>query len=138
MNQLHEHCLMCGQRNPDSLRLEFRQNGDGRVCARFQGNPRLQGYDGILHGGIVGALLDAAMTHCLFYRGIQAVTGDLRVRFRKPVPCDASLEICAWLASQAPPVYHLKAELLRGTEVMAWARASFMQSTLKPVPATTQ
>jgi hypothetical protein len=126
----HSHCLMCGRRNPDSLRLDFHLCEDGRVCARFRGNARLQGYDGILHGGIVGALLDAAMTHCLFSRGIQAVTGDLRVRFRKPVPCNATLDIRAWLASESPPLYRLKSELLRGPEVMAWAKASFMRSSL--------
>lgn len=126
----HSHCLMCGRRNPDSLGLHFKRCGEGRVCAQFQGNPRLQGYEGILHGGIVGALLDAAMTHCLFSRGIRAVTGDLRVRFRKPVPCDAELDVQAWLAAESPPIYRLESKLLQDDQVMAWAKATFMESSL--------
>jgi hypothetical protein len=77
----HAHCFICGDQNPRSLGLEFQAVDVDTVCATFQASPELQGYDGILHGGVIAALLDAAMTHCLFHRGIQAMTGDLHVRF---------------------------------------------------------
>ncbi|MEW6363475.1 MAG: PaaI family thioesterase [Acidobacteriota bacterium] len=123
----HRHCLFCGDWNPASLRLSFTVGHDGMVRSIFHANPRLQGYDGILHGGVVGALLDAAMTHCLFHHGVQALTGDLRVRFRKPVPCEALLELRAWLLSERPPLYRLAAELLHDNHVVAKAEAKFMR-----------
>src|SRR4030042_2638964 len=71
----HSRCFLCGDRNPRSLRLCFQAGDSGIVTAKFQANEGLQGYDGTLHGGMIAALLDSAMTHWLFYRGRQAVTG---------------------------------------------------------------
>ena len=76
---------------------------------------------------MIAALLDAAMTHCLFHRGVQAVTGDLRVRFVQPVSCDAALDIRAWLLSFTPPLYRLKAEIIHDEHVVAWSEAKFME-----------
>jgi len=123
----HEECLICGYRNPWSLGMRFEPGEDGAVCGRFHGDARLQGYQGILHGGVLAALLDSAMAHCLFHRGVQGVTGDLRVRFVQPVSCATTLDVRAHLESATPPLYYLKAELLEDDRVMAWAEATFMQ-----------
>lgn len=123
----HGGCLLCGNRNPRSLNLAFQPTGDGRVGTRFKTHAELQGYDGILHGGVIASLLDAAMTHCLFHLGVQAVTGDLRVRFVQSVPCDVSLDIHAWLLSSHPPLHRLRAEITLEKRTMAWAEAKFMQ-----------
>ena len=123
----HSQCLLCGNLNPRSLNLSFRAAPNDGVTTWFKPHEELQGYDGILHGGIIASLLDAAMTHCLFHRGIQAVTGDLHVRFVRPVPLNVSLEIKAWLLSGSSPLYRLKAEIVLGEQVMAWAEAKFMK-----------
>ena len=67
------------------------------------------------------------MTHCLFHREIRAVTGDLRVRFVHAVPCEATMEIRAWLLSSDPPLYRLKSEVKINGRLMAWAEAKFME-----------
>ncbi|MCK9294487.1 MAG: PaaI family thioesterase [Desulfobulbaceae bacterium] len=123
----HAQCLLCGSRNPWSLHLSFLAEKDGVVCTRFQAHPGLQGYAGILHGGVIAALLDTAMTHCLFYHGVQALTGDLRVRFVKPVACTETLAIRAWIVSSCPPLYHLRSEIVIAGSTMARAKARFMQ-----------
>jgi uncharacterized protein (TIGR00369 family) len=102
-------------------------DADGVVTTRFQAHAGLQGYEGILHGGVIAALLDAAMTHCLFYHGVRAVTGDLRVRFVRPVACTVLLEIRAWVLTICPPLYHLQSEIIVDGGIMAWAKARFMQ-----------
>lgn len=122
----HSYCLLCKSRNPFSLGLEFNVDKDGEVSACFQGRPFLQGYETLLHGGIISALLDAAMTHCLFHHGVQAVTGDLHVRFVHSVPCNAFLDLRARILSSRPPLYHLNAELLCESKVMARAEAKFL------------
>ena len=94
----HCNCIVCGSRNPVSLGLVFDVMADGTVSSQFRGSALMQGYDGILHGGIIAALLDASMTHCLFHLGVEAVTGTLDVRFVKPVPCDALLTVRASFA----------------------------------------
>lgn len=123
----HTHCLLCGAQNPLGLRLNFSPDVDGCVSASFKGQWLLQGYNGVLHGGVISSLLDAAMTHCLFYRGIEAVTAELVVRFLRPVPLDAQVEICARLLSERPPLFRLRAELQQGGQTMAYARAKFMR-----------
>lgn len=125
--KIHTQCIMCGDNNPMSLRLIFEQGASGEVCASFQGNSLLQGYDGILHGGVISALLDSAMTNCLFYRNIEAVTGELFVRFVAPVPYGTRVILRAWLVNETPPLYQLKAELAHGGTIMASAEAKFMQ-----------
>jgi uncharacterized protein (TIGR00369 family) len=122
----HAYCMMCGDRNPWSLGLNFRAGEETMVCARFRANRALQGYRGILHGGMIAALLDAAMTHCLFRRGIQALTADLHVRFLRPIPCGALVDLRAWITAETPRRYRVKAELVLEQQVMAWAEAAFM------------
>ncbi len=122
----HRHCVICGDRNPLSLRLLFHPTNEG-VQARFQAHAGLQGYDGILHGGVIASLLDAAMTHCLFDRGICAVTVDLRIRYLLPAPCAALLDLKAWVISSKILLHHLKAEMACNGNVLASAEAQFMQ-----------
>lgn len=124
----HPNCLLCGDSNPWSLRLSFHLGADGEVAARFRGRAELQGYDGILHGGVVASLLDSAMTNCLFHHGIRAVTGELKVRYRRPTPYEVELEIRASVTECRPPLYVVESELLCAGEVMASASAKFMQA----------
>lgn len=130
----HTHCLLCGERNPFSLGLRFHDGEEGLVWSRFRALPRFQGYDGILHGGVICAVLDSAMTHCLFHRGVEAVTGDLRVRFLAPIPCGADLHVRAWPLSETPPLYRVAGIIVSGGRVMARAEAKFMQRRTDETP----
>lgn len=124
----HDNCLLCGKDNPYSLGLSFRANEDGSVVTTFRGNEFLQGYNGILHGGVISSLLDSAMTNCLFNRNILAMTGELVVRFRHPVPMDSKIGLRARLISTAPPLYRMRAEIFENNKVLAWAKAKFIDS----------
>lgn len=121
----HASCLLCGTENPWSLGLAFEPDDAGGVHADVQPDNRLQGYDGMLHGGVAAALLDAAMTHCLFHSGVRAVTGELRVRYPHPVPMGRRLSLQAHVTDATPPLYRLKAELATDGEVRVWAQAIF-------------
>ena len=124
----HAGCLLCGAENPWSLRLAFEPDGNGGVSTALEPDERLQGYDGMLHGGVAAALLDAAMTHCLFHRGVRAVTADLRVRYPQPVPMGSRIGLRAWVMESHAPLYRLKAELAdRDRRVLVWAQATFCE-----------
>ncbi|MGE4565368.1 MAG: PaaI family thioesterase [Victivallaceae bacterium] len=126
MKENHLHCILCGERNPWSLKLRFTAGEDGTVRASFRGRRLLQGYDGLLHGGVIASLLDSAMTNCLFRQKITALTGELRIRYLRPVPCDAMLELRAAVTSSRPPLYMLDSELRLDGVLMARASAKFM------------
>ena len=79
-----------------------------------------------MHGGVIAALLDAAMTHCLFHRGIQGLTCDLKVRYAHAVPCDTDVEIRARICRETPRLYLLNAEALIDGQVMVKAEGKFL------------
>jgi len=123
----HRFCLMCGHDNPLSFGLKFKRNDDGTVSTTFTGNRNLQGYTGIMHGGVLSALLDTAMAQCLLHQDIEAVTGELNVRYLEQVACDGTLDIKAWIDSSLPPLYHLKSQIRIGNKIVCKGKARFMQ-----------
>ena len=123
----HRFCLMCGQDNPFSFGLKFTKSVDGVVSTTFTGNRNLQGYTGVMHGGVLSALLDTAMAQCLLHQDIEAVTGELTVRYLEQVDCDGTLDITAWIDSSLPPLYHVKAQIRVGEKIVCKGKARFMQ-----------
>lgn len=118
---------MCGENNSLSFRLLFEHDEDGKVYSSFQSFPELQGYAGQMHGGIISALLDSAMTHCLFHRNVEGVTAELLVKYIKPVPQEAEVHLCAWVKEKILTLYKLQAELSVEGEVLVKAESKFME-----------
>jgi acyl-coenzyme A thioesterase PaaI-like protein len=97
------NCFACGPSNPIGMHLHFESAG-GEVVAHARLAPEFQGWRGIAHGGIVMALLDEAMAHAAGYAGHRGVTAAVSVRFRKPVPLEAPIEVrgrVTWQRSNA-------------------------------------
>jgi acyl-coenzyme A thioesterase PaaI-like protein len=84
------NCFVCGIQNPYGLRLKFYQSGPGEVAAETSLPPHFQGFPGIVHGGIVTALLDEALGRA--HMGVDpgetrfVYTARIEVRFRRTVP----------------------------------------------------
>jgi acyl-coenzyme A thioesterase PaaI-like protein len=53
-----ENCFVCGLSNPSGLHLHFYQTAPGEVTAETVLPEHYQGYPGVVHGGIVAAMLD--------------------------------------------------------------------------------
>ena len=123
----HPFCLVCSQSNPLGLGLEFTAQDDGSVSAVFLGHPGLEGFQGLLHGGMIASLLDGAMTNCLFARGRVAMTAELKVRYRKPVFIGQQMTIHAWITGSQAPLYLLEAELKQEGCTKAVASAKFLE-----------
>jgi uncharacterized protein (TIGR00369 family) len=91
------HCLVCGRddTNPWALGLQFRVV-DGEVVADVRTHAHQSGYPGVLHGGAVAGILDEAMGWAATHNLKQYVmTGELKVRYLKPVPVDTQLQVRA-------------------------------------------
>ena len=127
---LHDTCLLCGSKNPVGLKLDFAVVEDGAVLALFLCHFRFEGYRGFLHGGVAAALLDSAMTNCLFARGTAALTAGLNVTYKKPVRCGRPAQVKAWLVKSFPPLHELKAQLSQDGEILVTAEAKFMETDL--------
>ncbi len=129
MVKSHDFCLMCGEKNPISMKLRFKKDESGKVYADFKGHFGLQGYTSIMHGGVICSLLDAAMTNCLFAHGIEAVTGELKVRFLSSIPFDATLKLVAEISKNMNPLFVLNSAIFSNDQKMAEAEAKFMRKS---------
>jgi len=79
----HSQCLF--NRNPPVPDLRFRFNDEGVLHGDFTCAGYHQGYDNMVHGGVIAAIIDASMTQCLMGHGIVGYTTDLSIKYRKPV-----------------------------------------------------
>lgn len=121
----HRRCVAC---SPDGvLGVRCAVEPDGSVTAAFQPAGWMAGYDGLLHGGIVAAVLDAAATQCLFARGIEGVTAILRVRYRRPAPVDRRYTVGARIEGISGSRFRLDTELRLDDAVVADAEAVFVE-----------
>ena len=133
----HAHCIICGAANQQGLRLQFTTLPDGSVETVFPCREVFQGYGGILHGGIISCLLDGAMTNCLFAMGITATTGELALRFLRPVAIDTPAIVRARVKRSHSPLHIVEAELSQGGELCVRATGKFMELLSKPTDTAT-
>ncbi len=86
-------CFVCGMENPIGLKAFFYEDDDGRVIVKFTPREEHQGYPGLMHGGIISALMDEVIGRVVTSLDIWAVTAKLELKFRKPVPLEEELTI---------------------------------------------
>jgi len=85
--ETYGNCFVCGEKNPGGLKLNFEIDKASKTLkTTFTASPVYQGYDGIVHGGILSTLLDEAMAKLSYELGYQTVTASLEVRFLRPAP----------------------------------------------------
>ena len=89
-NAQNEWCFACGSLNPCGLKLQFEEQDDTYIT-HFTGEATHQGYDGIMHGGIVSTLLDEIMARYIYAKGVTAVTARLEIKYLKPTPIGVPL-----------------------------------------------
>lgn len=123
----HPGCVVCSDSNERGLRLRYAPTAGSGVEAEMECERSLEGYGGRLHGGVIAAALDGAMTHCLFALGKTAVTAELNVRFKHPVATGRPATVRARLARDLGPLYLLEAELVQDGIVKAAASAKFLE-----------
>jgi uncharacterized protein (TIGR00369 family) len=121
----HRTCVICGQDNDRGLHLQFQRSLDDSVSSTFRCDPVYQGYTDMLHGGVVAAVLDDAMTNCLFARAIVAVTAELTIRYLLPVRTGDDATVRAWVVKSSSRLQIVAAELVQDGEVRAKAHAKF-------------
>ena len=89
----YHSCYVCGGRNPHGLAIPFQIDEQG--CVRFEYTPRVElaGYPGVVHGGVLTAVLDEGMGWASTFRtGRMQLTLELQIKFRKPVPPQSPFE----------------------------------------------
>lgn len=95
---LNRACFVCGEENPRGMRLGFQADGS-RASARWTATAGWESFQGIVHGGIISAVLDEAMSKAILSGGDEAFTADLRIRFRKKICVGDVVFVNGWVVS---------------------------------------
>ncbi len=128
----YQHSAVCHRRffNDDST-LEYQQLTPGEVQALLIASDKTQGYDGVMHGGVVSTLHDSAMAHSLFALEVSAMTAELTVRFIKPVPLNTELTVTARRVKLRKNVHYLESEIRVNGVICSSACGKFISARPK-------
>lgn len=94
--RLNQACVVCGSTNPKGLKIRFQQRS-GVICADWIPTGDWESFQGTIHGGIITTVLDEAMSKAIIAREWEALTADLRVRFRGRVAPEERLHVRSWV-----------------------------------------
>jgi acyl-coenzyme A thioesterase PaaI-like protein len=120
-------CVVCGPDHPHGLRIPYRVDAAGVATAEWTPTRDWEGFEGIVHGGIVSTVLDEAMSQAVAAGGCEALTAELRVRLRHRVSPGEPLLIRGWIVRRARRLIETEAALTgRDGVVRAHAWASFL------------
>jgi len=131
--RVHPNCVVCSPSNTNGLQLEFVSGEDGGITATFTCGKDLEGYPGVVHGGIVSSILDGAMGHCMFSRGQAAVTVEMTTKFRHPVVTNQQAIVSANITRSSHSLCLLEAEIVQDGKVKATAKGKFFTQGSKSV-----
>jgi acyl-coenzyme A thioesterase PaaI-like protein len=135
----NNRCFGCGPANPQGLQIKSFPEGDElQLVAEWRPEPWHVAFDGILNGGICGALLDChsnwtAAYYLMRHSGESTppctVTADFHVVLKRPTPLDALLHLKARVvefAESQPDRAVVEATLEANGKVTATCRGTFV------------
>lgn len=127
-------CFVCGTENPHGLRVEYFDDGR-RVWTELTPAEHHQGWPGVLHGGIISAVLDETIGRVAFLHDRWVHTAKLSLRFVKPAPLGKLLRASGELVKDGRRLMEMAGTLTLAEtgEVLAEATGTFV-----PLPAETR
>lgn len=120
-------CFVCGTQNPHGLGATFFDDGT-EVFTTLTPAEHHQGWPGVLHGGIISAVLDETIGRVAFLHDRWVQTGKLALRFLKPAPLGRPLRARGWLTRNHHRLMEMAGEiaLADSGEVLAQASGTFV------------
>lgn len=116
------HCFICGTNNPIGLHATFTtdpQRGSAETRVRIP--EHFQGWQGVSHGGILSALLDEVCAQACMARGLQVVTSEMRLRYRKPVPTGSEVAVTGAIVGERRRLIDMRGSIELNGQVVAEA-----------------
>ncbi|MFC1515471.1 PaaI family thioesterase [Thermodesulfobacteriota bacterium] len=98
-------CFVCGRENNMSLKMTWYEDHEAhQVRATVTVPEHFNGYPGVVHGGIVTAILDETSGRAVMLKGGKdalMVSLKLEVTFRQPTPTGTPLTATGWVIKQS-------------------------------------
>lgn len=127
-------CFGCGPANEKGLRIKSFPRGD-EVIAEFTPEDHHQAFEGMLNGGIAGALLDCHSNWTAAWHLMKkaeadtppcTVTADFHVKLKKPTPLNQPVTVRAHVAESTEDRAVIEATLESNGVVTATCRGTFV------------
>jgi acyl-coenzyme A thioesterase PaaI-like protein len=122
-----DRCWVCGPQNPAGLNVSFEPVGNNGSRARYVARDEHGGWPGVLHGGVLLALMDEALGWSLYFHGPGGVTARFDARVRRQTPIGSTLVVRAWTTERRGRLVKARAEVRMDTDdgpILAEADAS--------------
>ena len=120
-------CFVCGTENPHGLKATFVDDGV-EVWTELTPAEHHQGWPGVLHGGIISAVLDETIGRVAFLHDRWVQTGSLSLRFLRPAPLGQALRASGRLIRNHRRLMQMAGQLIVAAtgEVLAEAEGTFV------------
>lgn len=86
------YCFGCGMKNPEGLRIEWALDGQ-KSRATFVPKKAFQGFQDLVHGGILASVCDEAMGRLAWQLYGPTVVAELTVRYHQPAAVEEALQV---------------------------------------------
>ena len=105
--------MVCGVKNEFSLGARFYELENNELACTFETKKFHQSYPGRLHGGIAAAILDETAGRAIdaLEPGTWAVTVELNVKYKKPIPIDAKLKAVGRVTLNNRKIFEAEGEI---------------------------
>lgn len=123
----NQYCFVCGRDNPLGFKANIEVNREQLSAQCTLAVPaEYQGWQGMVHGGVISALLDEVSVYAGMTVAEPVVTGELKTRFRKPVPVEYEVTVSAQVVKQDRRTILVEAQLTMQGELLASAEAKIV------------
>ncbi len=121
------NCFACGELNEMGLHLRLNLE-PGRCWTELEMPRQFEGWEGIIHGGILCTVMDEVMAWALVQDDSWGVTARMSVDFRKPVTVGQRIRAEGWIIESRRRIHVTAAKLVdaeTGVE-LASAQATYV------------
>lgn len=127
-------CFVCGQENPGGLQAVFQQDPEGRSAqCELSLAETFQGWQGMVHGGMLATLLDEAAVYACRNEVDQVVTAELQVRYKQPARVGVPLRVLGRIRERRKNIFTVDAEISQGSQLIAQAEVRVFALGEKPL-----
>ncbi|MGI6681247.1 MAG: PaaI family thioesterase [Bdellovibrionota bacterium] len=124
--QTDNSCIICGKNNKHGLNVKFTLDKENKTAfTNVTIGKMFNGYDGIVHGGIVCALLDEAGFYAARTLDVITVTMSLNTKFKKPTPINTELYLEGKVLERRSRSVITHSKIMLGSNVLAEAKGEF-------------
>ncbi len=129
--EVNDMCFGCGKLNPQSLKMEFSQEGE-LAKAKFTPNEYHTGWPGYTHGGVLMAAIDECVGWAAYLKKVSTVTAKIDIRLRSLTSIGEPLYFTAQVSKQSSRTLDIKVQVQREDGFVV-ADASSVQFIIKPL-----